>query len=111
MFCSCDAHCLYSIPDSDDEVERMLATLAWWFLKLLTHTGKVLKPFNSVLGEQFFCYWEIDANELPSPAGISSSSATAVSTESDEQDAKGKPCVEYITEQISHHLPVSVHVY
>ncbi|KAJ1945340.1 hypothetical protein EC988_005776, partial [Linderina pennispora] len=100
-----------AIPDSDDDVERMLATLAWWFSKLLKHTGKVLKPFNSVLGEQFFCYWEVDANDVPCQTGISSSSATAVSTGSDEQDAKGKLRVEYITEQVSHHPPVSAHMY
>ncbi|KAJ2014771.1 hypothetical protein H4S04_006152 [Coemansia sp. S16] len=101
-----------AIPESDDEVERMLATLAWWFSKLLKHTGKVLKPFNSVLGEQFFCHWEVPregdiiSNGLQ---GTATSSATDVSAANATNN--GALRVEYITEQVSHHPPVSAHIY
>ncbi|KAI8324245.1 hypothetical protein GQ54DRAFT_256809 [Martensiomyces pterosporus] len=87
-----------AITESDDEVERMLAALAWWFSKLLKHSGKVLKPFNSILGEQFFCHWDVEAT--------SSSSSSSSSSTGDR-----KLRVEYITEQVSHHPPVSAYVY
>ncbi|KAJ2703294.1 hypothetical protein H4218_000376 [Coemansia sp. IMI 209128] len=101
-----------AIPESGDEVERMLATLAWWFSKLLKHTGKVLKPFNSVLGERFFCHWEV-----PREGGIvgngNQGTATSSATDVSVANATGSDMlrVEYITEQVSHHPPVSAHLY
>ncbi|KAJ2078471.1 hypothetical protein H4R24_004449 [Coemansia sp. RSA 988] len=119
-----------AITEPDDEVERMLAMLAWWFSKFLKHTGKVHKPFNSVLGEQFFCKWEVDGNSTTSDAvqtatssagGNSSGSdakredtaASSITNVSDGNSGSGgsKPIVEYITEQVSHHPPVSAFVY
>ncbi|KAJ2471103.1 hypothetical protein GGI02_002491 [Coemansia sp. RSA 2322] len=94
-----------AIPESDDDVERMLATLAWWFSKLLKHTGKVLKPFNSVLGEQFFCRWDV-ARAGEGRQGTAASSATDVSAVGGQAVS-----VEYISEQVSHHPPVSAHIY
>ncbi|KAJ2846970.1 hypothetical protein J3B02_004276, partial [Coemansia erecta] len=104
------------ISESDDEVERMLAMLAWWFSKLLKHKGKVLKPFNSVLGEQFFCQWQVGGSSNAEREDAASSNSTnetlregTAASESgcDSQTAT----VEYITEQISHHPPVSAFVY
>ncbi|KAJ2808115.1 hypothetical protein H4R20_000997 [Coemansia guatemalensis] len=116
-----------AITEPDDEVERMLAMLAWWFSKLLKHTGKVHKPFNSVLGEQFFCKWEVDGNRSSaasataqaatgSASGNSSDAKredTAASSITNVSDGNGgsKLSVEYITEQVSHHPPVSAFVY
>ncbi|KAJ1960228.1 hypothetical protein GGI12_003918 [Dipsacomyces acuminosporus] len=99
-----------AIPESDDEVERMLATLAWWFSKLLKHADKVVKPFNSILGEQFFCHWMVDASDGSTHEPATSSSATAVSVGSDDTGTR-KLRVEYITEQVSHHPPVSAFIY
>ncbi|KAJ2317086.1 hypothetical protein H4R23_003199, partial [Coemansia sp. Cherry 401B] len=104
-----------AIPESDDEIERMLAVLAWWFSKMLKHTGKVHKPFNSILGEQFFCRWEVPgsasggAGDCSRREDTASSSITNVSLGTDE--AGDKLQVEYITEQVSHHPPVSAFVY
>ncbi|KAJ2662255.1 hypothetical protein IW148_002983 [Coemansia sp. RSA 1199] len=104
-----------AITESDDEVERMLAVLAWWFSKLLKHTGRVHKPFNSVLGERFFCHWDVPSSATGGSSDVSrredtaSSSITNVSVGTD--DAGDKLRVEYITEQVSHHPPVSAYTY
>ncbi|KAJ2553083.1 hypothetical protein GGH95_005693, partial [Coemansia sp. RSA 1836] len=101
-----------AIPESDDEVERMLATLAWWFSKLLKHTGKVLKPFNSVLGEQFFCHWEVPRAGTDASNGRQSTAASSATDVSRPSATSGNALrVEYITEQVSHHPPVSAHLY
>ncbi|PIA16692.1 hypothetical protein COEREDRAFT_81057 [Coemansia reversa NRRL 1564] len=117
-----------AITEPDDEVERMLAMLAWWFSKLLKHTGKVHKPFNSVLGEQFFCKWEVGGSGLtPTATQTTTGNANANSSDAKREDTAassitnvsagnsssggGKLNVEYITEQVSHHPPVSAFVY
>ncbi|KAJ2715852.1 hypothetical protein H4R19_000969 [Coemansia spiralis] len=99
------------MSEPDDDVDRMLAVLAWWFSKLHKHKGRVHKPFNSILGEQFFCHWEVDGDSAGAAGGsggardgTSASSVTAVAD-------GGKVRVEYITEQVSHHPPVSAFVY
>ncbi|KAJ2806275.1 hypothetical protein H4R21_000938 [Coemansia helicoidea] len=93
------------MSEPDDDVERMLAVLAWWFSKLHKHTGRVHKPFNSILGEQFFCHWEVDGDGADAADGTTASSVTAVA------DGDSKLRVEYITEQVSHHPPVSAFIY
>ncbi|CAO1602862.1 hypothetical protein XANCAGTX0491_006460 [Xanthoria calcicola] len=93
-----------SIGDSDDALGRMLAVLRFWFTKDLKYVkGKPCKPYNSALGEFFRCNWEVEDS---SPAIIGNGpkvSATGqVSTE-----APKLVRVSYITEQTSHHPPVS----
>jgi len=81
-----------AIGDSEDPVERMLACLRFWFTKDLKYVkGKPCKPYNSSLGEFFRCTWEV---------------------ENGAKNTEGKPVkVNYITEQTSHHPPVSAFVY
>ncbi|KAJ2661779.1 hypothetical protein IWW48_002173 [Coemansia sp. RSA 1200] len=99
------------IPESDDEVERMLATLAWWFSKLLKHKGKIHKPFNSILGEQFFCRWDVGAGS-PGTSSTERESTVASSITDVSAGSDSLPVhVEYITEQVSHHPPVSAFLY
>ncbi|KAJ2160462.1 hypothetical protein GGF46_002224 [Coemansia sp. RSA 552] len=102
-----------AMSEPDDDVERMLAVLAWWFSKMLKHTGKVHKPFNSVLGEQFFCHWNVPAatgDDNARREDTVTSSITDVAVD-DSDDSGDKLRVEYITEQVSHHPPVSAYVY
>ncbi|KAJ1719887.1 hypothetical protein LPJ53_005422 [Coemansia erecta] len=102
------------ISESDDEVERMLAVLAWWFSKLLKHSGKVLKPFNSVLGEQFFCRWNVNGDaegEGTVSSGSTTVSISEGSTTNNGGSSEDAVVVEYITEQVSHHPPVSAFIY
>ncbi|KAH7378838.1 oxysterol-binding protein-like protein [Pyrenochaeta sp. MPI-SDFR-AT-0127] len=93
-----------SIGDSDDDLGRMLGCLRFWFTKDLKYVkGKPCKPYNSTLGEFFRCNWKIEDTHptLKTPTSAPSSSANSVSGE-------GKTVtVSYLTEQTSHHPPVS----
>lgn len=97
-----------SIPDSDDPVGRILGTLRFWFTKDLKYVkGKPVKPYNSTLGEFFRCNWEIE-DTLPEPRHPNSapqSSSASVTSQRSKPDNKVK--VSYLTEQTSHHPPVS----
>ncbi|KIY61090.1 hypothetical protein CYLTODRAFT_427684 [Cylindrobasidium torrendii FP15055 ss-10] len=116
-----------AINDSDDPFERMLAVLRFTFTKDLKYvSGRVFKPYNSVLGEHFRAHWDVLPLDMQSQlletssvkSGRSSKSAfsvgggsrksppESVSTD-DKPDAKFR--VAYVTEQISHHPPVSAY--
>ena len=91
------------IGDSDEPLGRMLEVLRFWFTKDLKYVkGKPCKPYNSALGEFFRCNWEIDDNQ-PSLLGESHKESTQ-----QHIDTANKPVrISYITEQTSHHPPVS----
>ncbi|KJX97118.1 oxysterol-binding protein [Zymoseptoria brevis] len=85
-----------AIGDSDDPLERMLHCLRFWFTKDLKYVkGKPCKPYNSALGEFFRCSWEVQKEEAMKTVGTA------------QQPVK----VHYLTEQTSHHPPVSAFVY
>ncbi|KAK2747304.1 hypothetical protein FQN57_002202 [Myotisia sp. PD_48] len=89
-----------SIGKSDDELGRMFEVLRFWFTKDLKYVkGKPCKPYNSVLGEFFRCNWEIEDVDQP----ILGTRRGSLST----TEAKEKVKVSYLTEQTSHHPPVS----
>ncbi|EMD97435.1 hypothetical protein COCC4DRAFT_204245 [Bipolaris maydis ATCC 48331] len=93
-----------SIGDSDDELGRMLGCLRFWFTKDLKYVkGKPCKPYNSTLGEFFRCNWKIEDThptlKTPNSAPTSAASSTKGSGK--------KVTVSYLTEQTSHHPPVS----
>ncbi|KAK4157686.1 hypothetical protein C8A00DRAFT_39966 [Chaetomidium leptoderma] len=109
----------------------------WFTKDLKYAKGKPCKPYNSCLGEFFRCNWEteddapkIDTSalraagsttpsssasstksaKLPVPTGLGSGDARAASTVSVPQSAKNPTApvrVSYLTEQTSHHPPVS----
>ncbi|MCJ1287679.1 hypothetical protein MMC26_007031 [Xylographa opegraphella] len=91
---------LNSIGDPEDEVARMLAVLRFWFTKDLKYVkGKPCKPYNSALGEFFRCNWEVTDDAPP----IVTNADRAL-----RNNATNKPVrVSYLTEQTSHHPPVS----
>ncbi|GAQ04871.1 oxysterol-binding protein-like protein 1 [Aspergillus lentulus] len=96
----------HSIGKSDDPVGRMLEVLRFWFTKDLKYIkGKPCKPYNSTLGEFFRCSWEVQDNgpDISSPptAGVQNGTLTG---DSDHGETV-KIC--YLTEQTSHHPPVS----
>jgi hypothetical protein len=110
-----------SIGDSEDPVGRMLGVLRFWFTKDLKYIkGKPCKPYNSTLGEFFRCNWEVEdsfpelkhPNSEPASSAVSFTSAKSTTgvldkaTVSDEAEAK-KVKVSFLTEQTSHHPPVS----
>jgi hypothetical protein len=73
--------------------------------------GKPCKPYNSTLGEFFRCTWEVDDTlpEMKHPrSAVNSSSASTVSDNSANAASSGnKIKLSYLTEQTSHHPPVS----
>ncbi|RDW87195.1 putative oxysterol binding protein (Orp8) [Aspergillus mulundensis] len=94
-----------SIGTSDEPLGRMLEVLRFWFTKDLKYIkGKPCKPYNSTLGEFFRCSWEVGSTlpELPVPSqGVVNGASTV-------KDDNGKPArVCFLTEQTSHHPPVS----
>ncbi|KAF9486277.1 hypothetical protein BDN70DRAFT_794567 [Pholiota conissans] len=124
-----------AINESDDPFIRMLSTVRFTFTKDLKFVhGKVCKPYNSVLGEHFRAHWDITpavfqidddttttyASESASIKSGKSSKSTLSSTKrksistaatslDDEQTKPGSVRVIYLTEQVSHHPPVSAY--
>ncbi|KAI9886629.1 MAG: hypothetical protein M1823_001543 [Watsoniomyces obsoletus] len=98
-----------SIGDSDDPLERMLAVLRFWFTKDLKYVkGKPCKPYNSSLGEFFRCKWEVQDPAPPILASTSSNASSSTSVPSSENGTTKRPVtITYLTEQTSHHPPVS----
>ncbi|CAD6914181.1 unnamed protein product [Tilletia controversa] len=48
------------IPEMEDPLDRMLAVVRYGFSKELKfYDGKIVKPFNSILGEHFRCHWQL----------------------------------------------------
>lgn len=123
-----------AIGQSDDALERMLEVLRFWFTKDLKYVkGKPCKPYNSTLGEFFRCNWEVENTAPPisslkasTPPHSSASSMKSgrptpsvsrnvststipkleeITNPSNENETPVK--VSYLTEQTSHHPPVS----
>ncbi|KAF9005270.1 hypothetical protein BDZ89DRAFT_1169023 [Hymenopellis radicata] len=125
-----------AVNDSDDPFERMLAVLRFTFTKDLKYvSGRVFKPYNSVLGEHFRAHWDVVPVEYQNPpssrprprasptstwtprASRKSPSTAATSLGDDALNAQmsnlnlqsNKIRIVYVTEQVSHHPPVSAY--
>ncbi|KAH8174726.1 oxysterol-binding protein [Sarocladium implicatum] len=127
------------IGTSDEPLDRMLEVVRFWLTKDLKYAkGKPCKPYNSCLGEFFRCNWEtednaprIDTKNLNtndgSPSkkdGLASLKASAKSDKNASslsltvpQHGTSTPAtadrsyrISYLTEQTSHHPPVSAFV-
>ena len=115
-----------AIGTSDEPLDRMLEVLRFWFTKDLKYVkGKPCKPYNSCLGEFFRCNWEAEDNAPPiNTKNLSAATSNATSPlKSLKQDSKAGSTVSvtqtpaaptgptvrisYLTEQTSHHPPVS----
>ncbi|RFN45677.1 hypothetical protein FIE12Z_10052 [Fusarium flagelliforme] len=116
---------------SDDPLDRMLEVVRFWLTKDLKYAkGRPCKPYNSCLGEFFRCNWEtednaprIDTTSLKqekgsSKGGLSALKASAKSSKNTSNVSLSVPQhgatkdenlirVSYLTEQTSHHPPVS----
>ncbi|KKK17208.1 oxysterol binding protein [Aspergillus ochraceoroseus] len=94
-----------SIGISDDPLGRTLEVLRFWFTKDLKYIkSKPCKPYNSTLGEFFRCTWDVSST-LPEVTLSSNGTVNGVSTVKDGNGKAAKVC--YLTEQTSHHPPVS----
>ncbi|KAL2752159.1 hypothetical protein ACRALDRAFT_1066215 [Sodiomyces alcalophilus JCM 7366] len=126
-----------AIGTSDEPLDRMLEVCRFWFTKDLKYVkGKPCKPYNSCLGEFFRCNWDtednapkIDTSALGAASnGVRSGTASSSSSLRSAKGGKNastlsfaipnhdvsvpaaKPVrVSYLTEQTSHHPPVSAY--
>uniref|UniRef100_A0A4W5QBY7 Oxysterol-binding protein n=1 Tax=Hucho hucho TaxID=62062 RepID=A0A4W5QBY7_9TELE len=88
-----------SIADQLEPKERMVQMVKWYMSAF--HAGRkssvAKKPYNPVLGEVFFCHWDLpseseEPTEPSSEGPVPWSSANSVS---------------FVAEQVSHHPPIS----
>lgn len=96
-----------SIGKSNEPLGRMLEVLRFWFTKDLKYVkSKPCKPYNSTLGEFFRCTWQVqDTAPSIQPTHHPETRTNSVTT---VDRASGEPVkVLYLTEQTSHHPPVS----
>ncbi|KAL3446814.1 hypothetical protein BJX65DRAFT_109621 [Aspergillus insuetus] len=95
-----------SIGKSEDPLGRMLEVLRFWFTKDLKYIkGKPCKPYNSTLGEFFRCSWEVDSVLPKLPLLANGHAANGISSATGDTGKPAKVC--FLTEQTSHHPPVS----
>eukprot|EP00096_Caligus_rogercresseyi_P004302 TRINITY_DN18515_c0_g1_i1.p1 TRINITY_DN18515_c0_g1~~TRINITY_DN18515_c0_g1_i1.p1 ORF type:complete len:730 (-),score=209.52 TRINITY_DN18515_c0_g1_i1:163-2292(-) len=89
------------IAEGSSPEERMVGVLRWYLTSF--HAGRrssiAKKPYNPILGETFYCHWE-----LPEEDGGSSSSK--LSSEGPLPWCKEDDLV-FVAEQVSHHPPIS----
>uniref|UniRef100_A0A8C7I6L9 Oxysterol-binding protein n=1 Tax=Oncorhynchus kisutch TaxID=8019 RepID=A0A8C7I6L9_ONCKI len=88
-----------SIADQLEPKERMVQMVKWYMSAF--HAGRkssvAKKPYNPILGEVFFCHWDLpseseEPTEPSSEGPVPWSSANSVS---------------FVAEQVSHHPPIS----
>ncbi|KAF4964668.1 hypothetical protein FSARC_7429 [Fusarium sarcochroum] len=116
---------------SEEPLDRMLEVVRFWLTKDLKYAkGRPCKPYNSCLGEFFRCNWETEDNAPrintstlqqtngSSKGGLSTLKASAKSDKNASNVSLSVPQhgatkddklvrVSYLTEQTSHHPPVS----
>ncbi|KAJ5110753.1 hypothetical protein N7532_001288 [Penicillium argentinense] len=99
-----------SIGKSDDELGRMLEVLRFWFTKDLKYIkGKAMQAIQFDAGrilprKSGICSWEVP-DFVPEEANLPGVSANGNGTS--VEDGNEKVRISYLTEQTSHHPPVS----
>ncbi|KAG7487797.1 hypothetical protein MATL_G00027290 [Megalops atlanticus] len=90
-----------SIADQPDPKDRMVQVVKWYLSAF--HAGRkgsvAKKPYNPILGEVFFCHWD-----LPSEG---EETAAAETMSEGPVPWCGKNSVSFVAEQVSHHPPIS----
>ncbi|XP_038137037.1 oxysterol-binding protein-related protein 9 isoform X3 [Cyprinodon tularosa] len=91
-----------SIADQPEPRERMVQVVKW-FLSAF-HAGRkgsvAKKPYNPILGEVFFCHWDLpnEMEEPPPPTEAVTDGPVPWSSPNS---------VRFVAEQVSHHPPIS----
>ncbi|KAK6308987.1 hypothetical protein J4Q44_G00204500 [Coregonus suidteri] len=90
-----------SIADQLEPKERMVQVVKWYMSAF--HAGRkssvAKKPYNPILGEVFFCHWDLPS-ESEEPSAMEPSSEGPVPWSSANS-------VSFVAEQVSHHPPIS----
>uniref|UniRef100_A0A9J8DA39 Oxysterol-binding protein n=1 Tax=Cyprinus carpio carpio TaxID=630221 RepID=A0A9J8DA39_CYPCA len=89
-----------SIADQQDPRDRMVHVVKWYLSAF--HAGRkgsvAKKPYNPILGEVFFCHWDLPETEDP---------AASESVSDGPVPWSSKNSVSFVAEQVSHHPPIS----
>ncbi|XP_019752149.1 oxysterol-binding protein-related protein 9 isoform X3 [Hippocampus comes] len=99
-----------SIAEQPDPRERMVQVVKWYLSAF--HAGRkgsvAKKPYNPILGEVFFCHWDLPCKTEEPSTNVSSSPAPVQDTLSDGPVPWSSPNnVSFVAEQVSHHPPIS----
>ncbi|XP_014072131.1 oxysterol-binding protein-related protein 9 isoform X2 [Salmo salar] len=90
-----------SIADQLEPKERMVQMVKWYMSAF--HAGRkssvAKKPYNPILGEVFFCHWDL-------PSESEESTAVEPSSEGPVPWSSANS-VSFVAEQVSHHPPIS----
>ncbi|XP_049443179.1 oxysterol-binding protein-related protein 9 isoform X5 [Epinephelus fuscoguttatus] len=91
-----------SIADQPEPRERMVHVVKWYLSAF--HAGRkgsvAKKPYNPILGEVFYCHWD-----LPSESEEPSLHTETVSEGPVPWSSNNSVC--FVAEQVSHHPPIS----
>uniref|UniRef100_A0A8C2E9A8 Oxysterol-binding protein n=1 Tax=Cyprinus carpio TaxID=7962 RepID=A0A8C2E9A8_CYPCA len=86
-----------SIAEQQDPRDRMVQVVKWYLSAF--HAGRkgsvAKKPYNPILGEVFFCHWDLPESEDPE------------SVSDGPLPWSSKNSVSFVAEQVSHHPPIS----
>uniref|UniRef100_A0A8C1SQF0 Oxysterol-binding protein n=1 Tax=Cyprinus carpio TaxID=7962 RepID=A0A8C1SQF0_CYPCA len=89
-----------SIAEQQDPRDRMVQVVKWYLSAF--HAGRkgsvAKKPYNPILGEVFFCHWDLPESEDP---------ASSESVSDGPLPWSSKNSVSFVAEQVSHHPPIS----
>uniref|UniRef100_A0A8C8CME8 Oxysterol-binding protein n=1 Tax=Oncorhynchus tshawytscha TaxID=74940 RepID=A0A8C8CME8_ONCTS len=89
-----------SIADQLEPKERMVQMVKWYMSAF--HAGRkssvAKKPYNPILGEVFFCHWDLPSESEEPTAEPSSEGPVPWSSANS---------VSFVAEQVSHHPPIS----
>ncbi|XP_034438012.1 oxysterol-binding protein-related protein 9 isoform X5 [Hippoglossus hippoglossus] len=91
-----------SIAEQEEPRDRMVQVVKWYLSAF--HAGRkgsvAKKPYNPILGEVFYCHWDLptEAEELPPPTETISEGPVPWSSSNS---------VCFVAEQVSHHPPIS----
>ncbi|CAI5639572.1 unnamed protein product [Oreochromis niloticus] len=91
-----------SIAEQPEPRERMVQVVKWYLSAF--HAGRkgsvAKKPYNPILGEVFYCHWDLPSEtEEPSPPTETVSEGPVPWASSNS--------VSFVAEQVSHHPPIS----
>ncbi|KAM9480378.1 oxysterol-binding protein-related protein 9-like isoform 3-T3 [Salvelinus alpinus] len=100
-----------SIADQLEPKERMVQMVKWYMSAF--HAGRkssvAKKPYNPILGEVFFCHWDLPSESEEPTAVVSIDRAHCTTEPSSEGPVPWSSAnsVSFVAEQVSHHPPIS----
>ncbi|XP_038858469.1 oxysterol-binding protein-related protein 9-like isoform X1 [Salvelinus namaycush] len=100
-----------SIADQLEPKERMVQMVKWYMSAF--HAGRkssvAKKPYNPILGEVFFCHWDLTSESEEPTAVVSIDRAHCTTEPSSEGPVPWSSAnsVSFVAEQVSHHPPIS----